>query len=236
MIIAISGIDASGKHTQATAVAEALRAAGVEDVATHDFPHYQGTSGGVIGRVLRGETLIVPAEELAHAATQSFNRTTHSDWVGGQLLVAELAKSWSSDKAHLIQSMMLADRYEHIHLLEKYEDDLEGVLVLDRYVLDGIVYGQVDGIALEWLETTQKSLPAPAWSFLLDITVEESIRRRPTRRDYYEKNAEKLMRVRDQYLVEFDRRPRHVVLDGTLPPVELTRHIVHYVMHGFAAL
>jgi thymidylate kinase len=227
MIVAIEGIDSSGKHTQALAVTAALN---VKDIhaMTFDFPQYQGVAGTVIGRLLRGELLVVPSSEV-------IKRTTGEP----DLSHEDLKKSWSLDKAHVLQALMLADRCEHIDLLRTYESaglgPDEPVLVLDRYVLSAFVYGQVDGLDLGWLETTHDVLPQADITFYLDVSVEESVRRRPDRRDYYEKNLEKLGKVRDRYLKEIAERGEgsqrtFYKVDGMQPVDVITEYIVERIV------
>lgn len=217
MILAIEGIDASGKQTQTRALVEALRARG-RDAERFDFPHYEGIAGGLVGRILRGEVIVAPASEVE------------------ALMPADLAKSWTLDKGYVIQSVMLADRYEHHPMLHQAATSNDMWLVLDRYTMSGIVYGQVDGLDRNWLVRVHEPLPTVDVYVLLDITVEESMRRRPDRRDYYEKNTEKLEKIRALYLQEFAAGAAaddgaglwrsHRVVDGTLPPEEITRQIL----------
>lgn len=223
MIIAIEGGDAAGKHTQAVALTQMLNDAKVE-AETFDFPHYQSPTGGTLGRVLRGETMIVTHDDLLAAARADFDAEDgdhHS-----QLDLDVLAKAWGTDKAHLIQAAMLVNRLEHIELLLKYEHDRHRVLVLDRYTASGMVYGEVDGVTREWLHLIHVTLPKAGIQFLLDISVAESVRRRPERRDHYEKNLDKLKRVRDTYLRTFGAGGKHWhVLDGTQAPETITEYM-----------
>jgi thymidylate kinase len=221
VIVALTGVDAAGKNSQSLALADVFRDQGVfSEVKVFDFPHYQSIAGGVIGRVLRGGLLVVPAEEADTEANDQARDAAHwGDW-DGWTLVSKLAKSWSLDKGYVIQSLMLADRLEHIVMLKTFAADPKKLLILDRYYLDAYVYGQADGLSLEWLEITHSVLPRADVSFLLDIPVEESIRRRPERRDYYERNTAKLERVREIYLSEFRWRQRNAhegafyIIDG----------------------
>lgn len=212
MIVVIEGIDASGKDTQVEAVLERLHALGVTAVS-FTFPHYTGLVGGVIGRVLRGETMIVNHDDLLEANDD------------GALDLDRLRAAWSADKAYLIQAAMTIDRAEHMAILRDHEHSRKSVLVLGRYSTSALVYGQCDGLPREWLVGVNDFLPKASAEFLLDISVEESVRRRPVRRDGYEKATDKLTRVRDLYLHEFGLRKHHHVIDGTLPPDTITETI-----------
>ena len=66
------------------------------------------------------------------------------------------------------------------------------------------VYGTLDGLDPKWLADTNAQLPVrPDVYVLLDAPVDEGFRRRPERRDRYEKDREYLERVRVAYLKLF---------------------------------
>lgn len=224
MIVALEGIDASGKQTQVRLLKERLAPHFVE-VETLDFPHYQGVAGGLVGRILKGETVVATNDQLVPAL-----RHDHLPGLDlPRLHLEKLMASWSHDKALIIQSAMLADRIEHVGLLKTFVDD-NRLLILDRYYLSGLVYGQADGLSLEWLERIHEVLPTADVFFFLDISVEESVRRRPDRRDYYEKNLTKLKKVRDLYLEMVTSRDEVVRIDGTNDPETIALQISNFVL------
>lgn len=223
MIIALEGIDASGKATQKKRLAEAL-AKQFDKIEVYDFPHYESTSGEVIGRVLRGETLIVPA-----------SRCVYED--GGPVPVDVMKAEWCRDKAIIIQGMLVVDRLEVLPLLDKYAVDKHKLLILDRYNDSGKAYGLADGLDATWLDTIMVSLPVASLTVLLDISVEESMRRRPTRRDYYEKNLEKLKSVRSHYRdLVIKNYQNHVIIDGEQSEEEVTKAILEEIVERFTHL
>lgn len=202
MIVAIEGIDASGKATLTSALVEYFKTGSqFTQVESHDFPHYQTEAAGVAGRVIRGEVAIIG-----------------SHLVDDDLL--DRQRDWTHEKAVIIQSLLVCDRLEWQHLLVPFAEDPNTLLVLDRYWHSGIVYGQADGVSRSYLKTIQQTLIEPDLELLLDITVEESIKRRPQRRDYYEKNFEKLRKVRDIYINEFtDEDAYHrLIIDAKQTP------------------
>ena len=185
-------------------------------------------AGGVVGRILRGDLLIVPANEIHEVVRLEIPRP--------QDLTARLARSWSKDKAAIIQSVMIADRLEHLHLLVEFANSPSNLLILDRYKISGLAYGCADGLESSWLQLIQSVLPDADLTVLLDVSVEESKRRRPERRDYYETNYNKLEEVRSNYLAIFKElcdaqsgeRPdeSYLVVDGSLPPSKVSQKIV----------
>ncbi len=195
MIVAIEGIDAAGKNEQSKRLYEWFTkhdSLTFSNVRQHDFPHYETTAGGVVGRILRGETLVL-SDVLLH----------HRDNLPGTDLDS-LRAMWSRDKAIVIQSVMIADRLEWMPLLVEYAQSPHNLLLLDRYKMSGVAYGAADGLEANWIRTVQSCIPDADLNVLLDITVEESRKRRPERRDYYEKQFDKLHRARGYYLREFN--------------------------------
>jgi thymidylate kinase len=226
MIIGLEGIDASGKQTQVKLLKERL-APHFDKVETFDFPHYQSVAGGLVGRILKGETVVATNDQLVPAL-----RHDHLPGLDlPRLHLEKLMASWSLDKALVIQCVMLADRLEHVELLREYADNDRVLLILDRYYLSGLVYGQADGLDLDWLEKIHSTLPRADVFFLLDIPVEESVRRRPDRQDYYEKNLPKLRKVRNLYIETTSRVEELpvVLLDGTLDPEIIAFNIEKFV-------
>ncbi len=223
MIVALEGIDASGKQTQVKLLKERLTGR-FDRIDTFDFPHYQSIAGGLVGRILRGETVVATNDQLVPAL-----RHDHLPGLDlPRLHLEKLMASWSHDKALVIQCVMLVDRLEHVELLRSFSDDRK-LLILDRYYLSGLVYGQVDGLDRDWLKAIHATLPRPDAFFLLDIPVEESVRRRPERRDYYEKNLDKLEKIRELYKSEISAAGGYVV-DGTGSTQEITTEIVDQVV------
>lgn len=186
MIIAIEGIDASGKATQTKRLVQSFQVRGRKS-ERFDFPRYQSTVG----------------KEILELLTQKWSVTSNlEELTEGGTVPVELPET----RALVIQSLMTVNRYEHYSYLKEWSDNPEGVLVLDRYYGSGIVYGECDGLDKELLLEIHKALPAPdAWVFV-DISAEESVRRRPDRRDEYEKREGFMEKVRAKYLALFAER------------------------------
>ena len=104
---------------------------------------------------------------------------------------------------------MLVNRAEQMPLIETFADDPNSLLVLDRYWLSGLAYGMCEGLDRSWYLSTVTRDVLPDYWFLIDISVEESFRRRPTRGDYYEKNSALLRQVRGRYVELFIDLPEH---------------------------
>ena len=186
-----------------------------DQIETFDFPHYESVAGGLVGRILNSKTVVVQREK------------TERGWLNLS------SGNRSPDHALLLQCAMIVNRLEYLDVIEGFEDDGDCLLILDRYYLSGIVYGQADGLDREWLYKVHASLPEPDLFFVLDIPVEESVRRRPERRDYYEKNLEKLERVRALYLDEASTDPGGtIVVDATRSPEEVANVIAAHIVRA----
>lgn len=142
--------------------------------------------------------------------------------------IADDGLSVARADALVLQALMTANRYE-------CADDLAAracssrLTVLDRYWTSGYAYGVADGLDGAWLEVLHALLPAPIAWVLIDVSPEESARRRPERRDAYEADAGRLARARAAYLELFERRrgagePWRVV-DGERPVEEVAADV-----------
>lgn len=99
----------------------------------------------------------------------------------------------------VMQLLYMANRYEYRGMLEQAL--AEGVdVVCDRYLASSIAYGEAQGLDGDWLRTTQRFLPAPDLTFLLDIAPERAAARKIADRDRYERDLALLGRVRQSYL------------------------------------
>jgi dTMP kinase len=115
---------------------------------------------------------------------------------------AELGRALRGERdytADVMQLLYIANRYEYKkEILRELETGT--VLVCDRYLASSVAYGEAQGLDGAWLRDTQKYLPQPDVTFLLDIPPEVSARRKRHERDKYERDLALLARVRDSYL------------------------------------
>ena len=159
MLIAIEGLDQSGKATQAQLLRDELREGGTR-ARLVSFPDYGTSIGEEIARALQGERDYGP---------------------------------------EVMQLLYIANRFERKADLERW---LDGglVVVCDRYVASSVAYGEAQGLDVDWLTQTQRFLPAPDVTILLDIAPQLAVERKATGRDRYERDLALLSRVRESYL------------------------------------
>lgn len=105
----------------------------------------------------------------------------------------------------VMQLLYIANRYEWKPQIE-LELSRGTILICDRYLASSIVYGEAFGLDAAWLRETQKYLPQPDVTFLLDIAPAVSARRKTTDRDKYERDLDLLGRVRESYLRQMTDR------------------------------
>lgn len=192
MLIAIEGVDASGKATQSRRLADVLGSC----ASLLSFPNYGSPTGQLIRNLLSSDTPLLS----------------------------------ESEHSLLFQSLMATNRYEAFDTLEMYRNSMDKVLILDRYYASGLVYGQADGLSLEYLLSIHKALPAPDIWIYLEVPPEESAVRRPLRRDRYERRVGMMSRVAQLYSDLFRvQRPTPgvwAVIDGIGPIHEVQQRIL----------
>ena len=252
-IVALEGIDASGKATQAKMLADYLDArpcacgapahyvehvdagnpssklrcescgmVGPGPCLRRSFPAYETDLGGLIRAALRGGWA--------------------ADWAPGYPAPPAARMDSTGLRALVLQSLMVTNRHELADEIE-YEHMVKSrSIVLDRYWASAVAYGAADGLDPKWLEGVHSRLPK-AHHVLVDIPVEESFRRRPTREDAYEADRGRLERARAAYLALFERKgvdvgmlhgnsPGHVspsgwaIVNGSGPPELVHRAIL----------
>jgi dTMP kinase len=120
----------------------------------------------------------------------------------GTSIGEEIARALQGERDYgpdVMQLLYIANRYERKdEILQWLEGGL--ILICDRYRASSVAYGEAFGLDAAWLTETQKYLPAPDITFLLDIAPETSARRKTSDRDRYERDLLLLSRVRDSYL------------------------------------
>lgn len=168
--IAIEGIDASGKNTQAKLLAERLEA----ELVT--FPDYKTPSGEIIEGHLKRRWKAVRYDDLEEG------------WVDTPGI-----------NAFVFQAIQLMNRMEHAPRMAEVLYKEQRHLVADRYTASGMVYGGMDGLEVDYLVNIHRFLPQPDLWLLIDIDPEQSVQRRPERRDRYEENLEYMGKVADAY-------------------------------------
>ncbi len=86
-------------------------------------------------------------------------------------------KKFKWHEAVIFQLLQTANRLEFYEEIKEWESDNNAVLIFDRYVLSGLVYGKLDGVPLDFLLELQLLLPPPQLTVILTAD-EPSLSRR----------------------------------------------------------
>lgn len=157
-IIALEGLDGSGKSTQIRLLQKFLHGKGFKAIV-FKFPFYESPTGRLI-----------------------------KDYLEGKLDV-------SAETFDLLQT---ADKQTLQYQFNSWEEQGIDFLILDRYTLTQMVYGEANGVDLAWIKKLQEKLRKPDFEVYIDIPVSLSMER-SGKTDRYEKDAEMLTRVRENY-------------------------------------
>jgi dTMP kinase len=124
----------------------------------------------------------------------------------GEVIREFLSSARDQDiRALVLQSLMMTNRLECLAKINALCAAGKSI-VFDRYCASALVYGGLDGLDRAWLESIQTVMPEPDIYVLIDVSEEESIRRRPERRDEYELRAGFMSKVRVSYLRLFGEK------------------------------
>lgn len=173
MIIVFEGIDACGKATHSKRIADKLGA------TRFSFPAYETPIGRLIMDHLSGRW----SARLDPDAFVEGGRAALGEEEAMNALVFQCLQS--ANKMEMDQKILEAEQ--------------RGPVVLDRYWPSACVYGSADGIDTNWLYELHAPLAHVDYWLLLDIDPEQSLERRPERRDRYEKQPGLMHKVAALY-------------------------------------
>jgi dTMP kinase len=129
----------------------------------------------------------------------------------------------------VMQLLFIANRHELRPRIDAWLRD--GVVVIcDRYLASSIAYGEAHGLDPAWLTETQRFLPQPALTILLDIRPETALARKQAGRDRYERDLALLARVRESYRRQAVA-PGWLLIDGERTREEVAEE-VSVAVHG----
>jgi dTMP kinase len=149
----------------------------------------------------------------------------------------EIAAALRSERTYppdVLQLLYIANRYEYKATIEQWLRD-GAVVICDRYQASSVAYGAAHDLDEQWLVDTQRFLPRPHLTLLLDISPEEGAARKRENRDRYERDLDLLTRVREVY----QRRARHagwVIVDAAQTPEAVSAEVMRAVRSRLAQL
>ena len=129
----------------------------------------------------------------------------------------------------IIHCLLAANRYEKLAAIN---DAIEknSVLVMNRYYQSNWVYGLVNGLKLDWLEKLDSDLPKADLVILLDVSHQESFKRKKTNRDKFEKNRTFYKKIAETYR-NLAKKKHWTVVDATRTKDEVHEDIMK-ILHG----
>jgi dTMP kinase len=166
--------------------------------------------------------------------------------VTGKLILGHLTNRWTalvtvkSPELKLVdqlmfQSLMLTNKMERAGEIEDLIDAGQSV-VCDRYWPSAVVYGGADGLDHKWLNAIHGQLPGADLHLLLDIDPGDSVKRRPERRDRYEKQAGLMEQViggyRKLWVEKRKKTPKRWVVVDARGSVENTERQIRSAIDG----
>jgi dTMP kinase len=140
--------------------------------------------------------------------------------------IGKLLRDYLEDKTNLNpevrQCLYVANRWERVQELQSWIEEGK-VVIADRYVPSGLVYGLANGLKLDWMINLEKGLPTPDLIIVVDVSVDIAFERE-TSRDVYERDKKFLTRVRQAYLC-LAHTYNWIVVDGERPKRDVTNQI-----------
>ena len=124
----------------------------------------------------------------------------------------------------IIHCLLAANRYEKISEITQAIKE-NSVLVMNRYYQSNWVYGLVNGLKLDWLEKLDSNLPKADLVIVLDVSQQESFKRKKINRDKFEKNKVFYKKIAETYKT-LARKKRWKVIDATRTQNEVHEDIM----------
>lgn len=126
--------------------------------------------------------------------------------------------------------LMVADRHEHVEEVIKPALARGQWVLCSRYTLSSLAYqGGGRGLSFELIRNLNKIATGglePDYVFLLDLPPQVALERTPLRDRFEGEGLSFFTQVRLAYLELIRTVPRGYVIDGTLPPAQVTAEIL----------
>ena len=124
----------------------------------------------------------------------------------------------------VIHCLLAANRWEKLLEIKK-ANEKNSVLVMNRYYHSNLVYGQVNGMKLNWLENLDAGLPKADLVILLDVKQKDSFNRKRSKRDQFEKNKEFSKKISKAYKT-LAKKKKWNIIDASKTKTEVHNEIM----------
>ena len=202
--IVLEGLDGAGTTTQCVAISQALKARGHEVWVTREPS--TGPLGSLLRQALSGRLSLPGGRPLSHDT---------------------------------LALLFAADRVDHVAAEIVPALERGAVVLSDRYVLSSLAY-QGAALPMPWVQALNARARAPDLTLFLEVSLAESARRRKARGGDVElfDDPRVQRRTAQQYrkAIALRRRARDriEIIDGDLPPGEVTRQCLALVRKRLA--
>ena len=168
------------------------------------------------GKLTQARTL---AQRLSEAGT-ACELLHYPDYATpiGRIIEQALTQGLALD-ARARTMLFAANRWEKDSIVREHVGQ-GGVAIIDRYSASNIVYGLSQGYDRRWLESLAEGLMPADVTVFVDISPDESARRKQTGRDDFERNVRLLEDARRHY-TSMAQEQGWLVVDGALAPQQV---------------
>jgi len=145
-------------------------------------------------------------------------------------LIDDMLKNVMSVDIKALHMLYEVDRMDFRNTVKHLGEQKYDFLILDRYTHSNIAYGMANNIDYDWLKNLQRYIREPDITFLLNISVEESVKRRSERQDIFEKDLDFLKRVTVAYTLLAEKDSNIISIQaGGLTSKQLHTVILYYL-------
>jgi dTMP kinase len=174
--IVFEGGDKCGKTEMVRRTLERLRSLGLEALEL-SFPRYDQPTGKLISEFLHGELMLCPGPAAGPSSPDL-----------------------DTERRLAFEAMQLLDKWSAVADIRAARD--RGAFVVSsRWADSALIYGMDNGFSAEWLSSFLDYLPYADLNILLDVGEDVALARLSpeARRDSYERDRAKQLRIRQAY-------------------------------------
>ena len=129
--------------------------------------------------------------------------------------------------AQVIHCLLAANRWEKAAEIKKAQE-INSVVIMNRYRESNLVYGLANGLKLDWLEKLDEGLPKSDLVIILDVQQKESFARKKQNRDKFEKDKQFYSKISQGYK-RLAKKKRWRIVNASQPKTEVHDDVVRIV-------
>jgi dTMP kinase len=175
------------------------------------------------GKETQARLLRARLEQAGHRV-ESLTFPDDTTTIGQEIRAGLSTRSYPAD---VMQLLYIANRHERKEAIEGWLAS-GAVVICDRYLASSVAYGEAHGLSADWLIDTQRFLPQPSLTILLDMPPDVSLKRKKADRDKFERDMPLLGRVRESYLRQA-QQPDWIRLEGARDKDAVATEVINAV-------